>query len=134
MAVNQVSQQRFTVDYREVYPPLLTPVESIPPLYHINGMSNTITMDLSGRIVIPSDMRARFGFKGKVAEFEVEYTPEGIILRPKGGHVPAVTRKSGWVVFDSGAIDGEAAPSIIDPVEAIRKSREDRIASLSSGD
>lgn len=100
-------------------------------------MSNTIVMDTSGRLVIPSEVRERFGLKGKVAEFEIESSPEGIMLRPKGGYVPMARTQSGWILFDSRAAydsSGPAAADTVDPVEAIEKDRADRIASIESRD
>jgi AbrB family looped-hinge helix DNA binding protein len=83
-------------------------------------MSKTIRMDRSGRIVIPQDVRDRYGLLGGAARLEVRESAEGIILRPLPEEIPAVRDPSGWIVFRS----SEEEES--DPVHAVEEERERR--------
>jgi AbrB family looped-hinge helix DNA binding protein len=83
-------------------------------------MSKTIKMDRSGRIVIPQDVRDRYGLLEGAARLEVRESAEGIILRPLPEEIPADRHSSGWIVFRSSQEEDS------DPVHAVEEERERR--------
>lgn len=87
-------------------------------------MVRTIKIDASGRVVIPQDVRERYGLLEGAGRLEVRESAEGIVLRPLAEEIPAERHPSGWVVFRSS--DEES----IDPVQAIDEERERRHAQV----
>lgn len=83
-------------------------------------MSKTIKMDRSGRVVIPQDVRDRYGLLEGAAKLEVRESAEGIILRPLPEEIPADRHASGWIVFRSSQEEDS------DPVHAVEEERERR--------
>ena len=83
-------------------------------------MVRTIKMDRSGRIVIPQDVRERYGLLEGAARLEVRESAEGIVLRPRPQEIPAERHSSGWVVFHS------SEEADIDPGESVEDERERR--------
>jgi AbrB family looped-hinge helix DNA binding protein len=56
-----------------------------------------VTIDQTGRIVVPKAVRERFGLR-KDSELELEVTAEGIMLKPVE-HEPLWRRENGRLVF-----------------------------------
>lgn len=87
-----------------------------------------VTVDKYGRIVIPKPVRERLGLKaGSALELSIEPSGEGgeaAVLRP-AGQKPALQRKGGVLVHTG------KADQPLDSVEAIRRSREERMRKLS---
>jgi AbrB family looped-hinge helix DNA binding protein len=86
-----------------------------------------VTLDKYGRIVIPKPVRERLGLEaGSSLELGVEPVEgggEAIALRP-AGQAPVLQRK-GHVLVHTGTADRP-----LDPVEAIQRSRQERIRKL----
>jgi AbrB family looped-hinge helix DNA binding protein len=80
----------------------------------------TATLDSTGRIVLPSDVRKRLRLETG-ARFSVEVVAERIELTPEAPADPAVVRKSGRLVL---AAAGEA----LDAAAAIRAERQAQAA------
>ncbi len=95
---------------------------------HCYSMAITVTMDRAGRIVVPRQVRERFGLTGASHEMELIEEPDCIVLRPAGTEVPAARDASGCVVFHS---DSDSVPrESIDPVALVEKERESRVRKL----
>jgi AbrB family looped-hinge helix DNA binding protein len=65
--------------------------------WHIKLVSMQVTIDQTGRIVVPKAVRERFGLR-KDSELELEVTAEGIMLKPVE-HEPLWKRENGRLVF-----------------------------------
>ena len=63
-------------------------------------MAITVSMDKSGRVVLPRVIRERLGLSGP-AQLELVDSPDGVVLRPVGAEVPFTSDPSGWIVFHS---------------------------------
>lgn len=90
-------------------------------------MSYTVSMDKSGRIVIPKEVRERLG-ANEATRFDLDIMLDRIELTPKedARPKPQVVEKDGvWVVTGT----GKPSMSI---VEAIRKDREERMEFLAN--
>jgi AbrB family looped-hinge helix DNA binding protein len=61
-------------------------------------MSDTISMDAAGRIVVPKRTRERYGLRGG-QRLELIELPDAIMLRPAAEEARADRDTSGWVVF-----------------------------------
>lgn len=83
-------------------------------------MSSTTTLDSTGRIVLPSDVRKRLALCPG-ARFNVEVIDGRIELTPEPPHDPAVTRKSGRLVL-------AAQSALLDAAAAIRAERQTQAA------
>jgi AbrB family looped-hinge helix DNA binding protein len=82
----------------------------------MNGM--IVTIDKSGRIVVPKSIRQRLG-----TEIELLEQPEGVLLRPVTQE-PAMVKIDGLWVHRGTPIPGA------DLTQAVHDAREERIASL----
>lgn len=89
-----------------------------------------VTLDKYGRIVIPKPVRERLGLgPGSSLELSVEPTEgggEAVALRP-ARQEPVLQRK-GHVLVHTGTADRP-----VDPVEAVQRSRQERIRKLAGG-
>ncbi|MBI5212851.1 MAG: AbrB/MazE/SpoVT family DNA-binding domain-containing protein [Nitrospirae bacterium] len=81
------------------------------------------TIDRFGRIVVPKEMRKRFGL-APGAQVEIEEQEQEIIIR-QVSEKPSLLFENGLLVFD-----GEAAGDI---TSWVRKVREERNAKVSAG-
>jgi AbrB family looped-hinge helix DNA binding protein len=86
----------------------------------MNGMS--ITVDSSGRIVLPKPLRDRLRLRPG-AELEISEQADGILLRPVPQKASLV--RQGRFLLHAGTPAGE-----FDPVRAIDDDREDRMRHL----
>lgn len=68
----------------------------------VNGM--TITIDKAGRIVVPKDLRQRFGLRPNT-ELEIVDHPSGILLRVPDQQ-PSLTNMCGLLVHQGRAEEG----------------------------
>lgn len=90
-------------------------------------MGYTVSMDKSGRIVIPMPVRKRLGAEG-ITRFDLDIILNRIELTPHEDSraKPRVVEKGGiWVVTGT----GKSSTSVVD---AIRQDREGRMEHLSS--
>lgn len=78
-----------------------------------------IPIDRAGRIVLPKQIRDRFGLTAG-SEFEVKEEKDRIVLRPVP-QAPKLIRKKGFLV-----VVPEESPLDVDIVELIKKQREER--------
>jgi len=83
-------------------------------------MNHTITMDRSGRVVIPLAVRERYDLADGACRLDLVESDDGIVLRPKAEEIPAERHATGWVVFHSPGKDET------DPAQAVEKERERR--------
>jgi AbrB family looped-hinge helix DNA binding protein len=82
----------------------------------LKGM--TLKIDGAGRVVLPKPVRDRLGLRAG-SEFEIEETPEGVVLRPVDRHPSLVRKGRFWV--HTGQL-----PAGYDVVRAIDDDREER--------
>jgi AbrB family looped-hinge helix DNA binding protein len=81
-------------------------------------MNATISIDRSGRLVLPKPVREQLQLEPGVS-LELESFEDHIVLRPVRGHATAY-KKHGILVFRTGPLKA----SVVD--ETIRKVREER--------
>ena len=95
----------------------------------IRPMTATLTLDNSGRLLLPAQILRVLGMQPGV-EMKVEVTPGRIeLLNAQEDDVPVITELSsdGTLLFPAGV----KPPSAEKIVAAIKSDREDRIAKLS---
>lgn len=95
----------------------------------IRPMTATLTLDNSGRLLLPAQILRVLGMQPGV-EMKVEVTPGRIeLLNDQEDDVPVITELSpdGMLLFPAGV----KPPSAEKIVAAIKSDREDRIAKLS---
>lgn len=86
-------------------------------------MKRTVQIDGAGRLVIPKDIRSRYGFKPGY-NIEMEDTGTGVVLRPEQVSEPVVRLlENGFPVIEW---PGQTQKESYDIVEEIRKTRDDR--------
>jgi AbrB family looped-hinge helix DNA binding protein len=87
------------------------------PFAILNGMKNPVTLDKTGRMVLPLQLRNPFGL-GTGAELELHVKSDEIALRPVA-RKPTMTKESRLYVHE-GIPDG----SLLDPVDTDRRERD----------
>jgi AbrB family looped-hinge helix DNA binding protein len=97
--------------------------------WYLDGMSDTITMDNVGRIVLPKALRERFRLKGG-AKLRLETVGDHLELRPLEDEVPPqLVKKRGLLVVRATGEPCDAQEAIRDD----RADRDERIEVISSG-
>lgn len=87
-----------------------------------------VIIDKYGRIVIPKPFRDRLGLNaGSALEISIGSAgPEGELLALRPAEREDALKREGHVLVHTGVADEP-----VDPVEAVRRSRDDRIRTLS---
>jgi AbrB family looped-hinge helix DNA binding protein len=89
----------------------------------LNGM--VITIDKAGRIVVPKELRQRFGLRANTA-LEIIDQPDGLLLRVPESR-PSLTKVNGLLVHHGRVEDGADLDRVVEDV------REERLQNIIRG-